>query len=103
MGRGNCQVVKKMDEQTKRVISRNLAASFILDHQDEHLDGSSPEHKKDFKERLAAAESIMQEILLSDLQLNPDGTCRKCGCHTVSDRLCLKCGFLHPTLSLIHI
>ena len=97
MGRGNCQVVKKMDEQTKRVISRNLAASFILDHQDEHLDGSSPERKKDFKERLAAVESRMEEIHLSDLQKNAlsyyDGTCKKCGFYTVSDRLCLKCGF----------
>ena len=93
----------KMDEQTKRMRSRKLAASFIRDHQDEHLDASSPERKKDFKERLAAVESRMEEIHLSDLQKNAlsyyDGTCKKCGFYTVSDRLCLKCGFLHATSS----
>ena len=96
-----------MDEQTKRMIIRNLAADLFLDPQDKHVDGLSPERKKDFKERLAAVESRMKEIHISGLgsfvypSLYPessllyDGICAKCCLFTVYDRGCSKCGFSH--------
>ena len=97
---------EKMDEQTKRMIIRNLAADLFLDPQDKHVDALSPERKKDFEERLAAVDRRMEEIHISDLEsfgfpsLYPesslyDGICAKCGLFAVYDRGCSKCGFSH--------